>query len=58
MGLNGDYGNYMIFFIETYGYEQAKAFQALRNDTSVKYSLKDYLDIEVEYKEKLRILLQ
>jgi len=58
IGLGGDYGNYMTFFINSYGFEHAKELQKLRYDTSIKYSLEDYLKIEQKYKEKLKNLLQ
>jgi len=53
MGLGGDYGNYTIALIKRYGLEKVEAWQKLRHDTSVKYSIADLLEIEQKYKEKI-----
>lgn len=55
-GLGGDYGNYAIYLVRTYGFEHAEALQRLKG-TDKPYKLHDFIRIEQEYKDKTKGLL-
>jgi hypothetical protein len=57
MGLGGDYGNYVLYFVKTYGLRTAEAFQHLRHATKV-YKTHDFLAIEAKYKHMVAELLK
>lgn len=55
-GLAGDYGNYAIALIKRYGLEHTEALQRLKT-AHKDYSYQDLVDIEEEYKNKVKELL-
>ena len=51
----GNFEHYYPFMLEMYGESGIEELRQL-SKTTVKYSVQDYLDIEKEYKEKLKCL--
>ena len=53
--LGGNYGEYALFMIDTYGRKEFERLRALKH-TTIKRSELDYLDIEKEFLRKIEVL--